>query len=139
MTELTTAFYQSDYEDIDEMLLRALEHPFKVHLDFDTRIKVFREQVIPDRLHKLRVLIASGGVYDIIVNRTMKDFGNLYKRAEKEFFAVANDKDHSAYTLRTMQAIYKHRKQELMRLTKHYFKQTISIVDEYEPMEVTRA
>lgn len=137
MSETTTAFFDSDYEDVDEMLLRALEHPFVVHLDFDTRIRVFRNQEIPHRLQRLRILIASGGKYDVVVNRTNKDFRNLYKRAEKEFFAFANDREVSSKTLRAMQSIYRYRKRELAALTRYYFKQAVLITGEYEPTEVS--
>jgi hypothetical protein len=137
MAVFSTAFYDSDYEDVDEMLERAKEHPFKVPVDYDTRIRVFRDQIIPDRIHALRVLVGSGGKQDLFVNRTMKDIRNLYKRAEKEFLRVADDRTHTLYTLRVHQSIYRHRRYELRLLTQWYFNQSVEIQGIVEPTEVS--
>lgn len=137
MTVSQTAFYESDYDNLDEMLLRASEHPFVVRVDFNTRYRVLRDQLIPGRLVNLQALLAVGGTYDPVVNQTMKDIRNLYKRAEKEFMAVANDIDCSTQTLRAMQSIYRCRKYQLMMLTQTYFGEVIRILSEYEPTEIS--
>lgn len=131
MSEIESAFFQSDYEDLDEMLTRVKEHPFRVSVDYDTRIRVLRDQLIPDRIRQLRITLVNGGSYDPIVNRTLKDISNLYKRAEKEFFRVANDRDHTAHTLRIHQSLYKHRRHELITLTSSYRGQAARLVNEY--------
>ncbi|MCW4043532.1 MAG: hypothetical protein NWE90_07400, partial [Candidatus Bathyarchaeota archaeon] len=136
MSEITTAFFASNYEDIDEMLERAKENPHHIPVDFNTRFRVFRDQIVPDRLQELHKSIAKGEKTDPFVNRTMKDISNLYKRLEKEFMVGANDRRHTRYLLIRYQAIYNYHKAQLLSLTKHYFNQVNRIEQEYTPLEV---
>ena len=104
---------------------------YRIPVDYDTRVRVFKDQVIPDRLHLIEEKLAYGGDYDLFVNRTLQDIRNLYHRAEKEFFAVANDPEHSIVRLRAHQFFYAFRKDQLQGLTDIVFCKTSLLVDKY--------
>jgi len=90
---------------LEDQLTYAKEHPFKVPLDFETRFRVWRDQVLPDRLMQFRMHndVETGIRF---YSLTVRDIVRLYKRAIKEFFDIANDREIDQETLEFHQRLY---------------------------------
>ena len=101
--------YSEIHQTLDEMLDHAKKHPFRVPMDFETRYRVWNEDILPGRIQQLeRNLTAETAlrIYDL----SAKDVLRLAKRSEKEFFEVMDNPEVSPAHLRTMQSLYQQRK-----------------------------
>jgi hypothetical protein len=47
-------FVESRFDDLDHQLDLAKKHAFHVNMDFETRVRVWENQVIPDRIMQLK-------------------------------------------------------------------------------------
>ena len=112
MPEYEQGLYGFLDQDLDQMLENAKKHPFKVHMDFETRFRVWTEQVLVDRVMYVRKhpdLETMIRMYDL----TLRDSVRLLKRATKELLEVADIVDYSEKHrahLNTAQSVYDQRK-----------------------------
>lgn len=91
---------------LDWMLAEAKKKPMKIYHDFDTRFRVWKTQILKNRLH---VIISIGGNHEYIIrmiNLTLDDYNRLSERARKEF-VINKDIDQ-----------YNERHNELFTITK---------------------
>lgn len=105
-------YIESRFEILDDQLEYAKKHLFKVALDFDTRFRVWRDQVLVDRLlmlQKTKLIDDAVRYYDLSV----RDYARLYKRATKEFLEIADNRMTPAAVLGTEQHVYQDRKESL--------------------------
>ena len=105
-------YIESRFETLDNQLEYAKKHPFKVALDFDTRFRVWKDQVLKDRLlmlEKTRLIDNAIRYY----NLSGKDYVRLFERATKEFLEVADNRMTPGAILNTEQHIYQDRKESL--------------------------
>lgn len=103
-------YVESRFDDLADQLETAKAHILKVHLDFETRIRVWEHQVLPDRLETLKKnssLETAIRHYDL----TIKDVSRLYRRAEKEFLKIANDVNIKQSGLKFHQQLFQDRKE----------------------------
>lgn len=108
-------FVESRFDDLGNDLDEAKKHPFIVKVDFETRFRVWRDRIVPDRLlilEKDKSFETAVRLYDLIV----RDFVRLFRRATKEFLDVADDIDASQEKLKFFQILYSLR-QDLIRDT----------------------
>ena len=112
--------------DLDAELEYALEHPFKVPLDFDTRIRVWEVQVLKDRVLRLAQtrLVDDARRY---LELSFKDALRLFRRASKEFLEVADTPNCPQAILKTSQHIYDDRKEEILILYNHFVEELVNI------------
>ena len=113
---------------LDEQLERAKRNPFKVAMDFKTRYRVWKDQVLLDRLMRLRkepTFEAAIRYYDL----TLKDYVRLFKRATKEFFEVANDKKINQATLKIAQEMYAVRRRLLFDVHNKFLNDSLDVIN----------
>lgn len=119
-------YIESRFETLDNQLEYAKQHPFKVALDFNTRFRVWKDQVLKDRLlmlEKTRLIDNAIRYYDLSV----KDYVRLFKRATKEFLEVADNRMTPAAVLGTEQHIYQDRKESLRIVFKEFVDDLLNI------------
>lgn len=76
---------------LDDMLEKAKKNPMPICYDYDTRFRIWTEQILRDRLNKI---IETGGNVEYIkrmVDLTISDYDRLYYRLNKEYI-TNNDK-----------------------------------------------
>ena len=97
-----TSFQWFNLDDADEALHYAKEHPFHVQLEFDRRLRVWRDTVERNRQLHIQTLDSIDGRRELIrryVLLDIADYNRLYQRAKFEFLYVANDRDITRQTL----------------------------------------
>lgn len=95
----------SRLEGLAAELEYAKKHIFEVKLDFETRYRVWKDQVLPDRLRQLEKhlsLETAVRFFDL----TVADAQRLYRRAAKEFMVVADDTEITAEKLKFFQQLF---------------------------------
>ena len=118
MTEYERGLYGEFDQTLDEMLEEAKKHPFKVAMDFETRFRVWVEQVLHDRLANIDRYLSLDFTIRMIT-LTLRDGVRLVKRAEKELLEVADIPDHSekhATDLKAAQNLYEERYELVMKI-----------------------
>ena len=126
--DLQSALYGELDITLDEMLEQAKEHPFKVAMDFKTRYRVWKNQVLLDRLMRLKKdprLETAIRYYDL----SLRDYVRLFKRATKEFFEVANERTTSQEVLRTAQALYEERRRLLFDVHNTFLNDSLDVIN----------
>lgn len=115
---------ESHFEGLDHQLEEAKKHAFKVRVDFETRVRVWKDQVLPDRLLALdRTLLLADAIrfHDL----TVRDVQRLQRRAKKEFLQVADNPTIYQYTLTFFQHLYSEREKLLVHLYRGFYEQMI--------------
>lgn len=83
---------------LDWMLDAAKKKPMKIHHDFDTRFRVWENQILKNRL---RAIISTGGNHEYIERMTdlvLNDYFRLGELTHKEFMINKNlDQYHKRY------------------------------------------
>lgn len=121
-------FVESRFDNLHRELEYAKEHPFKVIIDFENRFRIWRDQVIPDRVAQLRKhphLDVAIRFYDL----TLRDVVRLYRRATKEFLLVADDVITKTDKLKFHQELYIERQNLLYNIHDVYVNQMRDIVE----------
>lgn len=95
----------SKIENLAAELDYAKEHPFSVPLDFETRFRVWRDQILPDRILQLRKNLSLERV-NRFNDLTVADVHRLYRRATTEFLEVADDLETTGEKLKFFQNLY---------------------------------
>ena len=98
-------YIESKFESLDQQLEVAKKHIFKVPVDFETRFRIWRDQVIPDRLRQLEKHLSLETAVRFY-GLTYKDVVRLYKRATKEFLEIADERETSRLQLEFFQKLY---------------------------------
>ena len=121
--------YGFETSSLDEQLERAKESPFKVRMDFETRFRVWRDQIIPDRVMMLKKhldLETAIRYYDL----TVRDVVRLYARAQREFMEVADDLKTSQDKLLFHQGLYLTRKNLVYNIHAGFVNDVTDIVED---------
>ena len=114
---------------LDEQLERAKKSPFKVAMDFSIRYRVWKDQVLLDRLMRLRkepTIETAIRYYDL----TLRDYVRLFKRATKEFFKIANDKKTKQGLLETAQVQYEDRRRLLFDVHNKFLNDSLDVINQ---------
>ena len=122
------SFVESRFDDLDHQLEVAKRHAFKVKMDFESRFRVWEDQVVPDRLMQLKQHSSFSTAirfYDL----TVRDVVRLYKRATKEFMEVANGVLTSQEKLKFYQELYIERQDLLYNVHEQYVNQMRDIIE----------
>jgi hypothetical protein len=116
--------YGELHQTLDEMLDQAKKHPFRVPMDFETRYRVWNENILPERIQQVEKTMTANHarrMYDL----SYKDVLRLAKRSEREFFEVVNNPRIAPAHLKTAQSLYQQRKTLLARSFK-FFVETLN-------------
>ena len=112
-------YIESKFESLDQQLEVAKKHIFKVPVDFETRFRIWRDQVIPDRLRQLEKHLSLETAVRFY-GLTYKDVVRLYKRAIKEFLEVVDDIKTTQEKLKFHQDLYLERQNLLYNIHDGY-------------------
>ena len=121
-------FVESRFDDLGNQLETAKQHIVKVPLDFITRYRVWKDQVVRDRLLRLRKdprLETAIRFYDL----TLRDYIRLYQRAAKEFSVVADNVNTTQQALEHIQLQYEDRTDRLLEVHNSFLKELIDIIN----------
>ena len=80
---------------MDWMLAEAKKNPMKISHDFDTRFRVWVEQIIPSRIDAIRQCGGDAEYAMRMVRLTLEDVHRLHSRAVSEWF----DSEYNRTTL----------------------------------------
>jgi hypothetical protein len=121
-------FVESRFEDLDHQLEVAKKHTFHVKMDFESRFRVWKDQVIPDRVMQLKQHSSFSTAirfYDL----TVRDVVRLYRRATAEFMEVANNREVKQDELKFHQSLYIERQDLLYNVHEQYVNQMRDIIE----------
>lgn len=71
-------------DELDWMLEEAKKHPHTIHHDFDTRIRVWIDQILPDRLHAIQSDPENDEYKMRMMTLILEDAQRLLDRADRE-------------------------------------------------------
>ena len=129
MTLDVFGLYGFETASLEEQLERVKKSPFKVAMDFETRFRVWRDQIIPDRVMMLKKhfdLETAIRYYDL----TVRDVVRLYARVQKEFMEVADDLKTSQDKLLFHQGLYLTRKNLVYNIHAGFVNDVTGIVED---------